>query len=346
MDHSAQEILDALPDGVVVADGEGAVMLVSAVAARMLGSHDPVGKPLADVLTLRDQEGNDWVGTNVPYDALPNRRGVPEQSWFLPNGTEVLVTARIRRQAPDGPISRVSICLRSGRGRERLDRERSDLVATVAHELRSPLTGVKGFVQAMLNRWDKLNDEQKKLMLTTVNADADRLSRLITELLDVARIDTGRLSMYPRASDFSVLVDRIVASVTAGTHRPVLTDIADDLPEIEVDPDKFSQVVTNLIENGIRHGDGTVLVTARRVETPYLGVRMTVDDEGEGIAHEIRRRVFTKFWKHGSRGGSGLGMYIVNGLVKAHGGSVEIGDSPAGGARISVVWPSEQPKAG
>ena len=115
----------------------------------------------------------------------------------------------------------VAITLRSGRGRARLDRERSDLVATVAHEIRSPLTGVKGFVQALLNRWDKLSDEQKKLMLTTVNADADRLSRLIAELLDVARIDTGRLSLYPRPSDVEVLVGRVVASVGAGTSRPV-----------------------------------------------------------------------------------------------------------------------------
>ena len=107
----------------------------------------------------------------------------------------------------------MAIGIRSGRGRARLDRERSDLVATVAHELRSPLTGVKGFVQALLNRWDKLNDDQRKLMLTTVNADADRLGRLIAELLDVARIDTGRLSLYPRACDAVVLARRVVDSV-------------------------------------------------------------------------------------------------------------------------------------
>ena len=100
-----------------------------------------------------------------------------------------------------GPVTDVAVSLRSGRARARLDRDRSDLVATVAHELRSPLTGVKGFVQALLNRWDRLNDEQKKLMLTTVHADSDRLSRLITELLDVARLDTGRLSMHQRTCD-------------------------------------------------------------------------------------------------------------------------------------------------
>ena len=200
----------------------------------------------------------------------------------------MLVAARIHRAAAATSRSpRSPSRLRSGRGRARLDRERSDLVATVAHELRSPLTGVKGFVQALLNRWDRLNDEQKKLMLTTVSADADRLSRLIAELLDVARIDTGRLQLHPRPSDAGVLTRRIVDSVSAGTARPIALEVADDLPEIHADPDKFTQVVTNLVENAVRHGEGTVRVTLVPLGPGELGdqpgVRITVDDEGEGI---------------------------------------------------------------
>jgi signal transduction histidine kinase len=213
----------------------------------------------------------------------------------------------------------------------------------VAHELRSPLTGVKGFVQALLNRWDKLNDDQKKLMLTTVHADSERLSRLIAELLDVARIDTGRLQLYPRHSDAAVLVGRVVDSVRASTSRRIELEVDDELPEICVDPDKFTQAMTNLVENAVRHGDGTVRIraTALGSDEGTEDVRITVDDEGGGIPPEMRARVFTKFWKEGASGGSGLGMYIVNGLVRAHGGTVAIDSAPGGGARVIVTWPHE-----
>jgi signal transduction histidine kinase len=344
----AQLLVDALPDGVVVAGPDGRVTVISKVAAAMLGvPPDGTGQRLADVLALRDQDGRSWVSHNRPYEGLSTRTAVPEQSWLLSNGEEVLVAARIHRPALDQPVAEVAITIRSGRGRARLDRERSDLVATVAHELRSPLTGVKGFVQALLNRWDRLNDEQKKLMLTTVAADSDRLTRLIAELLDVARIDTGRLQLHPRPSDAGVLTRRIVDSVSQATARTIVLEVADDLPEIHADPDKFTQVVTNLVENAVRHGEGTVRVMLAPLGPGELGdqpgVRITVDDEGEGIPVDMRRRVFTKFWKGGKRGGSGLGLYIVVGLSKAHGGTVTIEDAPGGGARIQVAWPSAVP---
>jgi signal transduction histidine kinase len=338
--------LDALADGVVLAGPDRVVRAVNAAAARMLGVEpaDAVGRPLTEVLALRDQDGQEWCARNGPYDGLPTRTGVPEQSWLLPDGTEVLVVARIERPALDRPVEQVAVSMRSGRGRARLDRERSDLVATVAHELRSPLTGVKGFVQALLSRWDRLNDDQKKLMLTTVSSDADRLSRLIAELLDVARIDTGRLQLFPRPVDPTVLVGRVVESVGASTSRPIELDVADGVPEVSADPDKLTQVVTNLVENAVRHGDGTVRVSVAPVragdegEDQAQAVCITVEDEGEGIPPELRARAFTKFWR-GSGGGSGLGLYMVNGLVRAHGGAVLIGDAPGGGARIEVSWP-------
>jgi len=331
--------LDLVPDGVVVADATGRVTQVNHAATRLLGVRgDVVGRPLADVLGLTDRDGRGWVEVNRPLDALPIQTGVPEQAWVTAGGEEVLSTARLLRRAPLAPVEGVAVSLRSGRGRARLDRERSDLVATVAHELRSPLTGVKGFVGALLNRWDKLSDEQRKLMLTTVHSDADRLARLIAELLDVARIDTGRLQLHPRPSDPRVLVTRVVESVRAGTARHVDLVADDVLPEVFADPDKFTQVVTNLVENAVKHGEGTVRVQLAAVDA---AVRIRVDDQGEGIAPAMRQRVFTKFWTSGTSGGSGLGMYIVGGLTRAHGGTVTIADAPGGGARVDVDWPVE-----
>lgn len=332
-----QDLWDALPDGVVVADADGRVEVLNAAARRMLGDHGVIGAPLSRVLALQDQEARGWFTENQPYSGLASRTGVPEQSWFLSDGTEVLVTARISRDARHGPVRRVAVVLRSARGRERLDRERSDLVATVAHELRSPLTGVKGFVTTLLSKWDRLNDDQKKLMLTTVHTDAERLSRLITELLDVARIDTGRLPLYPREIDAVPILERVVDSVRAGTNRTITTSHAAPSAAAFADPDKFVQVTTNLVDNAVRHGEGTVAVAT---EPGPLGVRIIVDDQGEGIAEALRDRVFTKFWKHGAQGGSGLGMYIVNGLVRIHGGELTILDAPGGGARIVVDWPA------
>ena len=182
-----------------------------------------------------------------PYAGLATRTALTEQAWYLADGTELLVTARIVRDGPQQPVRRVAVSLRSARARERLDRERSDLVATVAHELRSPLTGVKGFVATLLSKWDKLNDDQKKMMLETVNADADRLTRLIAELLDVARIDTGRLSLYPRPA-------RLPRPPSSGWSRRCAPAPAARSPStstascrsVSADPDKFAQVVTNL----------------------------------------------------------------------------------------------------
>lgn len=341
--ETGDDVLDLLPDGVVVADRLGTVTHVNDAARRLLAlEQEPVGRGLGDVLSLQDLDGHDWFTMTAPYTGLRIRRLQAEQAWFLADGTEVLVTARFHRTATDQPVERVVVSLRSARARSRLDRERSDLVATVAHELRSPLTGVRGFTASLLERWDRFSDEQKRLIMETVHADTDRLTRLIAELLEVARIDTGRLSLSPRPTDAVRVVEQVGRSVRAGTGREVRFDPPDGLPPLWADPDRLAQVVTNLVENAVRHGDGlvTLSMSRGRLDDGAEALLLAVEDQGSGISPDIRRRVFTKFWKHGTRGGSGLGLYIVHGLVVAHGGRITIGDADGGGARIEVVWPA------
>ena len=99
-------------------------------------------------------------------------------------------------------------------------------------------------------------------------------------------------------------------------------------------------MLTNVVDNAVRHGEGQVRVCATpRTVDDQRYVEIVVEDEGEGISPEIRKRVFTKFWKHGTRGGSGLGMYIAHGLTTAQGGRITITDAEGGGARIELLWP-------
>src|SRR3954451_14814074 len=246
-----QSVLDSLPDGVVVADHTGTVTLMNPAACRLLGTTDGVGSHLSDVVPLQDRAGNGWFECTRPYDGLATRSHLTEQAWYLSDGTELLVTARMVRDSPQRPVHRVAVSLRSARARSRLDRERSDLVATVAHELRSPLTGVKGFTGTLLARWDKFNDEQKRLIMQSVHTDTDRLTRLIAELLEVARIDTGRLSLHPRPLDVVPAVEQVISSIRAGTGREILFGHPGDLPQILADPDRFAQVLTNVVDNAV-----------------------------------------------------------------------------------------------
>ncbi|MFN2537978.1 MAG: sensor histidine kinase [Mycobacteriales bacterium] len=113
-----------------------------------------------------------------------------------------------------------------------------------------------------------------------------------------------------------------------------------ELPEIWADPDKIDQVIGNLVENALRHGDGTVTVAV----TPWEdGAEVVVEDQGVGIPPDTAARVFTRFWRGNKGRGTGLGLYIVKGLVEAHGGSVEVGSADGGGARFRFVLPAGSP---
>ncbi len=234
------------------------------------------------------------------------------------------------------------VSLRGTAARDRLEHDRADLVATVAHELRSPLTSVKGFTRTLLARWESFSDEQRRLMLATVEADADRVTRLITELLDVGRIDSGRLQIRPVLVDLPALATRQVGALVASGERAERFSVVTEpgLVETWADADKVTQVLDNLLGNAVRHGGGKVRVVVAPVDG---GTMLSVSDEGPGVPEANLGQVFGRFWRSGRPGGTGLGLYVVRGLVEAHGGSVAVGRSPEGGALFTVVLPAGEP---
>ncbi|HEY3683202.1 MAG TPA: HAMP domain-containing sensor histidine kinase, partial [Streptosporangiaceae bacterium] len=254
----------------------------------------------------------------------------------------LVAAAYTRSPRRGGDVVRVTVTLRDAAQRGRTERSRADLVSTVAHELRSPLTSVKGFTATLLAKWDRFTDDQKRVMLETVNADADRVTRLITELLDVSRIESGRLEIRRQVVDIAARVRRIVdGRVAAGDPADRFRlDISEALPEMWLDPDKLDQILGNLVENAVRHGAGTVTI---RIEPVEGGTAVSVSDEGEGVTPELAPRVFRQFWRGKRRGGTGLGLFIVKGLVEAHGGTITVQRAPGGGAQFRFTLPVGAP---
>ncbi|MCF6523183.1 ATP-binding protein [Streptomyces sp. JJ36] len=341
---------DDLPDGLVVADRAGRVVCFNAAAARICGISpaEALGRPLESALPLEDLEGRRWWRLTDPYGGLATRSGQPERNLLL-RGREVLVTARYVRTRPRGPVHRVVIGLRGTEARRRTERSHAELIATVAHELRSPLTSVKGFTATLLAKWERFTDDQKRLMLETVDADANRVTRLITELLDISRIDSGRLEVRRQPVDMPAAVRRHIEAHTAAGQPAdrFVTRIRGPLPALWADPDKIDQILGNLLENAVRHGEGTVTIevspTASPRERDAAGTAVTVSDEGPGIPEESMSRVFTRFWRGSKRGGTGLGLYIVKGIVEAHSGRITVSRAAGGGAQFRFTLPVGAP---
>jgi signal transduction histidine kinase len=333
--------LDLLPDPTVVVAGDGTVLHCTPLALRLL-AHDRddrvLGRPASEALPLLDEAGLDWWSCTRPLAADPvllPRIAETDLSLVAADGrSRPVVVTGARHPARGARPAVLVLSLRRGERRRRLDAARSDLVSTVSHELRSPLTSVKGFTKTLLAKWDRFPDEQKRQMLETVNEDADRVTRLLGELLDVSRIDAGRLQLRRHMVDVGAIAGKVVerahATIDGGSRVVLDADVA--LPQVYADPDKLSQVLSNLVENGLRYGAGEVRITTAEDEQ-RLEVRVT--DQGDGIERAHLNHIFTKFFRRPGerRTGTGLGLYISKGIVEAHGGRIWA-ESPVGGGAV------------
>lgn len=337
------EVVDDLPEALVVADADGAVRLVNQRAEQLLqcGREQLLGRPVADVLQLFDDDGGSWWNVVLPWSGRRAQTNHQDQPLTLAGRGPVLVSMRYIRSAPHAPVVRVAITLRKAQGLLPAETASADLIAVAAHELRAPLSSVRGFSATLLRQWDRFTDEQRRAMVATVETDAQRLGRLVHELLDVSRLGTPHLSLNVTELDLRALIEGQLQRLIGTGIEPDRFEWAEsaegDPRLVRADPDRVVQILSNLIENALIHGEGRVAL-ATDVDEPGM-VGLSVSDEGPGIDPEHYDDVFTKFW-HGPRPSStGLGLYLVKGLVAAHGGTVSIAHAHSGGTRFRVTFP-------
>jgi PAS domain S-box-containing protein len=322
-----ERLVDLLPDAVLRINAQGRVIDANPAAAELTGYPlaTLIGAVASDLLDPQTKEGQPLLVDGLHRSArLRSVRGIPEHQVLIlcADGAELnlFVTGAYSRDA-NGEPQGATLVLRDAGRRAHQTPTGMEIVSTVSHELRSPLTSVKGYTGLLLSRWDRLNDEQKKEMLEQVHQDADRVKRLIDELLDISRLETGRLQLRRQMVKLSQLVASVVDGVGMGwPDLDVTIDVPDDVPEVFADPDKLTQVLTNLVENACKYGSPTGL--SIKAEVGASDVSLSVTDTGQGIPEADLPKVFNKFFRRdlGRPTGSGLGLWISRGLVEAHGG--------------------------
>ncbi len=220
----------------------------------------------------------------------------------------------------------------------------AELISKIAHELRSPLTSVKGFAATLVKRWDRFTDEQRLQFVETIHADAERMGRIVSEVLDLARLEAGRLEIHPRPVGIHEIArqsaDHLAA--LAGGDR-VAVEVDPDLTAY-VDPERLGHMLRNLIENAIKFSDeGPITISGRSVGGD---VEIVVVDEGVGIEESRVADLFSGPAPAGQRSGpsgTGLGLYLTRRLAEAHGGSISVTSRLASGSTFTLVLPATEP---
>jgi len=343
------DLLDAIPDAVIVVGDDRTVRTMNRAAERASGwsRAEAAGVFYGTVLPLRDAAGF-WVHERYdPFHGLLSTvTGTPEREYSLQrrDGTDVPVALRASFvRDGDRRLAEVVVVLRVSAKRRRLDRMRSDLISTVSHEIRSPLTSVKGFTSTLLAKWDRFSDEQKRVMLQTINYDADRVTRLLGDLLDVSRLEAGRLELKRQEVDVVALATDAVMRLRLDAEQHSLEVLfPTGFPKVTADPNRIEQVLMNLVENAIKYATPGRISVSGEDDGDHVTVR--VGDEGEGIPADHLPHIFGKFYRRGSgerRSGTGLGLYICKGIIEAHGGTLGVEKSDATGTVFTFTLPKD-----
>ena len=353
-ERKAAAVVEAVDDGLVVVRPDLVVDGMNPAAGLALGVEPrlAVGRHLAEVVdddalvqTVRAAVEADGTGAEPVSD--PDRQ--PDRGGFLSverDGAE-------RHYQPvatpvhtdDGVAVGAILLLRDVTRLRELDRMKSEFVATASHELKTPLTSMGMSIGLLQERaTDKLSDREREL-LDAAAEDVDRLKALVRDLLDLSKIESGRLELDLAEVPPLLLADKAASGLRLQAQEAgvaLAVEVPDDVPDVVADPTRVVWVLTNLVANALRYTDrgGRIVVAAAPAGSE---VELSVADDGEGIPVAMQGRIFDKFVQvDGERavGGSGLGLAISKEVVQAHGGTIWVDSVPGEGATFTFTLPA------
>ena len=349
-----EALVDTSPVGVVVFNAKtGALVSLNREATRIVESLHLPGSPPAQLLneiTCRRADGREIALDQLPLSGeLAGAETVRVEEIVLstPDGRSVttLINATPIR-AEDGVVESVVVTLQDLAPLEKMDRMRAEFLGMVSHELRAPLTSIKGSTATVLGASPVFGAAEMLQFFRIIDEQADHMSALIADLLDAGRIDSGTLSVAPEPAEVVALVDQARNTfLSSGARHTVLINLAPDLPRVMADPRRIVQVLNNLLSNAARYAPESAPIRVSAVRDG-VHVALSVTDEGQGVAPERLAHLFNKYagvvggGQDSGPGGSGLGLAICKGLVEAHGGRIRAeSGGPGQGARFTFTLP-------
>jgi PAS domain S-box-containing protein len=346
---SVTDVLDGVSDAVVALDAAGRVTRLNPAACALLGAaaRDLLDKPAHEVFRWEDDAGRLLDQDEYVFrESLTSGRLASANNRFFrkPDGVRIPVAVT---SAPvvtkDHGVEMVVQVIRDISREREIEELKNQIISLVSHELRTPIGHIKGFSSSLLDpevQWDAATQLD---FITEIDREADRLSALVRDLLDMSKIESGtavgeKVEVGPAAVTRQALKD--VENAT--TQHRVVDCVSEDLPDVLGDAGQIERVIGNLVENAAKYSPAD---TEIRVEAQVTdgGVQWSVTDEGPGVPIEYRQRIFEKFVRIRSGAaripGTGLGLPICRGIVEAHGGELWLESPVEGGSRFLFIIP-------
>jgi len=342
--QASQAAIDSLPDPVVVLAIDGQLLNLNRAAETLLrlsveragsmSALEPTAREVIERVRLHVVGGRGAFQPHGLEEAF--RMATPDgERHFLPRATPLY--------AEGGAVSGVTVVLQDVTRLLRFDELKNNLVATVAHEFRTPLTSLRMAIHLCAEESVGPLTEKQADLLHAAREDCERLQTTVDELLDLSRIQAGRIELATQPMDIEALVDAAIdAGATAAAEREVKvkSEVLPDSGAVVADPDRVALILANLIGNAVRYSPagGEVTVGA---EPSDGAVRFTVADKGPGIPREYQPIIFDRFVRVAGdgRSGAGLGLFIARELVLAHGGEIGVESEPGHGSRFWFTLP-------